>query len=71
MAAASPGPACLAAPRPSNCCPSGGFFVDAEGRPVEVDALEPAVWLKQGWGSFGGSALREDEAYRAQTVHQP
>ncbi|WNG32979.1 hypothetical protein F0U61_04610 [Archangium violaceum] len=44
------------------------FFVDAEGRPVEVDAFDPAVWLKQGWGPFADPALREDEAYRAQLV---
>lgn len=44
------------------------FFVDAEGRPVELDAFDPAVWLKQGWGPFADPALREDEAYRAQLV---
>ncbi|MCY1073623.1 lipase family alpha/beta hydrolase [Archangium lansingense] len=44
------------------------FFVDAGGGPVEVDALDPAVWLKQGWGPFADSALREDEAYRAQLI---
>lgn len=44
------------------------FFVDAEGRPVELDAFEPAVWLKQGWGPFADPTLREDEAYRAQLV---
>ena len=44
------------------------FFVDAEGRPVELDAFDPAVWLKQGWGPFADATLREDEAYRAQLV---
>ncbi|QRN96469.1 alpha/beta hydrolase [Archangium violaceum] len=44
------------------------FFVDAEGGPVELDAFDPAVWLKQGWGLFADPALRENEAYRAQLV---
>ncbi|WPB76335.1 alpha/beta fold hydrolase [Archangium violaceum] len=44
------------------------FFVDAEGRPVELDAFDAAVWLKQGWGPFADATLREDEAYRAQLV---
>jgi pimeloyl-ACP methyl ester carboxylesterase len=44
------------------------FFVDAEGRPVELDAFDAAVWLERGWGVFADSALRGDEAYRAQLV---
>jgi hypothetical protein len=35
---------------------------------VELDAFEPAVWLKQGWGPFADPELRESEAYRAQLV---
>jgi pimeloyl-ACP methyl ester carboxylesterase len=46
--------------------PRSDFFVDAEGRPVELDAFDPAVWLKQGWGPFADPELRESEAYRAQ-----
>ncbi|WP_257463172.1 lipase/acyltransferase domain-containing protein [Archangium lipolyticum] len=49
--------------------PRSDFFVDAEDRPVELDAFDPAVWLKQGWGPFADPALRENEAYRAQLVH--
>jgi len=44
------------------------FFVDAEGRPVELDAFDAAVWLERGWGVFADPALRENEAYRAQLV---
>ena len=46
----------------------GDFFVDAEGRPVALDAFDPAVWLERGWGVFADPSLREDEAYRAQLV---
>jgi pimeloyl-ACP methyl ester carboxylesterase len=46
----------------------GGFFVDAEGRRVELDALDPAAWLQLGWGPFADPELCEDEAYRAQLV---
>lgn len=42
------------------------YFVDAEGRPVAWEAMDPALWVKQGWGVFADPALREDKAYRAQ-----
>jgi hypothetical protein len=44
------------------------FFVDAEGRPVELEAFDAAVWLERGWGVFADPGLRENEAYRAQLV---
>ena len=46
----------------------GDFFVDAEDKPVALDAFDPAVWRAQGWGVFADPTLREDEAYRAQLV---
>ncbi len=44
------------------------FFVDAEGRPVELEAFDAAVWLERGWGVFADPGLRGNEAYRAQLV---
>ncbi|KFA91129.1 lipase family alpha/beta hydrolase [Archangium violaceum] len=44
------------------------FFVDAGGKPIELDAFDAAVWLREGWGPFADATLREDEAYRAQLV---
>ncbi|EPX57456.1 hypothetical protein D187_006631 [Cystobacter fuscus DSM 2262] len=48
--------------------PSGDVFVDASGRPVAWNLLEPESWWTRGWGPFADPALRENEAYRAQLV---